>query len=1226
MKSLQRIILIDSYLPGLVEFKVSEHTNICGPNASGKTTLQRLLLVFYGELPSNVVPKSRDSFERWYLPRTSSYVIYEYINHQGVTYQVALSSSADGRAVNYRFIGKAYEIEDYIKSQSDNGAMDIFGMQELGRRLRSLGIECSTQLSTKEYRAIIQNDQNLARILTNSKEIRTYARQYSLCDSKHSLRHVEKLVRAIHTKSGKMSAIKTMVAAILEEDAIEPPSIRIKPENVKKWADEILVVEQMSRRQPEMVKLSQLDHEVTAIEVRLGDAVAFFAQSKNQCAATIIELKRYTDELSAQRKQTEQQWQMVSGEKNDLIAKAKSTYKNAQLELDQIDRRYHEYCNSGIERVQSNLAHLDSLRKEMGEVERQHRLLTEEHSDIEKASQARKWEISQHELKQSRVEQALLDKHNEARRTKVERYTALLHEEKHEQSSKRAAIKDRYQALTHALELEIQALKSQLQHRGSTEAELLEIEVIERKQAESDARKDRLEHELKSTATALKQHRLNHDKQLVALDAAGKLVERAEAAFQEARKLRFPPDASLLRFLRTESPDWINSLGKIIDPNLLSRSDLKPSLNPVNTDCYGVHLDLGAIDLPLHCQNDAALALKVSQSEESLRLEQLSFDALSKALEKSYEQMRDLEQKNTFLESDMTTANRDSNALKTEKSALQQHHKINLQARRALDQQAIDQKTKALKSLADEGKRELSSIDALFNEQMMEQKIMHEDSLRELDASIAVAEQRLKDIRSTAAANLKEAQQMYENTLLEKGVDAKRIAELATHKQSLSQTIGETEDRRAEVNEYLDWKARTLEIRKPDCVRLIATAKADEAALLAEHAEAERQRDISRDALRNAALETDEQLNKMNAYQRDAERLLQLLHNEATISQVDTGQSVNLAEFVVRVGQAEQCLLDLNKKREALKAIIDQLDVMINKSGASKLSEAWERSRKDCKLDNGTTDLHCIVKEIGTIFNGLLPQLAKSLLDEGRNYGTDIKNYYDVLADINNKIGAQAARITRHIEDDLELDGVTDSGVRIISKISSLDYWDDLNRFIALYQEWRDSGYTSQPSIEYIEAIKAVSGILSRNTDRISMVNLLDIEIRLTEGKSHLIIRTDQEMADSSSQGMAYMILCKFLLAFTRMLRGNIKQRIHWPIDELGTLHITNIEKLFKACDRSDIVIVGALPNTDMNILKLFTERYMINPKTKALGIMKPQTSQLAQRLADLKATEQEPA
>ena len=50
MAHLLRIVMIHGHLSGVVELSVDGHTNICGTNASGKTTLQRLVPVFYGEL------------------------------------------------------------------------------------------------------------------------------------------------------------------------------------------------------------------------------------------------------------------------------------------------------------------------------------------------------------------------------------------------------------------------------------------------------------------------------------------------------------------------------------------------------------------------------------------------------------------------------------------------------------------------------------------------------------------------------------------------------------------------------------------------------------------------------------------------------------------------------------------------------------------------------------------------------------------------------------------------------------------------------------------------------------------------------------------------------------------------------------------------------------------------------------------------------------------------
>ena len=79
MYSLNRLILIDSYKAGTVqEIRLDGHTNLNGVNDAGKTTLLRLIPLFFGERPGRLVPKSRvtDSFAKHYLPNESSYIIF----------------------------------------------------------------------------------------------------------------------------------------------------------------------------------------------------------------------------------------------------------------------------------------------------------------------------------------------------------------------------------------------------------------------------------------------------------------------------------------------------------------------------------------------------------------------------------------------------------------------------------------------------------------------------------------------------------------------------------------------------------------------------------------------------------------------------------------------------------------------------------------------------------------------------------------------------------------------------------------------------------------------------------------------------------------------------------------------------------------------------------------------------------------------------------------------
>ncbi len=118
MPQLLRIILIHTHLPGVVEIQLDQHTNICGTNASGKTTLQRLVPVFYGEQPNKVVPRTRKKFDEFYLPCSNSYIIYEYQRETGDNCLVVLTGKNEG-GVEYRFVRTSYNPDFFLRYTGD---------------------------------------------------------------------------------------------------------------------------------------------------------------------------------------------------------------------------------------------------------------------------------------------------------------------------------------------------------------------------------------------------------------------------------------------------------------------------------------------------------------------------------------------------------------------------------------------------------------------------------------------------------------------------------------------------------------------------------------------------------------------------------------------------------------------------------------------------------------------------------------------------------------------------------------------------------------------------------------------------------------------------------------------------------------------------------------------------------------------------------------------------
>lgn len=85
--ALRRLILIDAYRKGAItELKLDGHTSLTGANGVGKTSLLRLIPLFYGESPNKLVQGGgvNQSFVQYYLPHTTSFIVFEYSRRQGL--------------------------------------------------------------------------------------------------------------------------------------------------------------------------------------------------------------------------------------------------------------------------------------------------------------------------------------------------------------------------------------------------------------------------------------------------------------------------------------------------------------------------------------------------------------------------------------------------------------------------------------------------------------------------------------------------------------------------------------------------------------------------------------------------------------------------------------------------------------------------------------------------------------------------------------------------------------------------------------------------------------------------------------------------------------------------------------------------------------------------------------------------------------------------------------
>ena len=1215
MAGLKRIILIDTHLPGVVELKLDGHTNICGTNASGKTTLQRLIPVFYGEYPSRVVPATRDSFERWYLPRQSSFIIYEYTRAEGDLCQAVLTSNGTG--VNYRLVGKPFDIDDYLFKQK-SGKFSSTSSAELARAMKRNNVLVTSLLTTKDFRAVMQNDQGVLNQSSNARELLGYAKVFSLCTPSQHMRHIEKLAKAVHSKEGKMETIKAMIAAILEEDGVQPPTSSLSRNRVDDWIRECHLIKQFDQIRPEFSKLEQADMALTTSEQTLGGLKKQFELDKTQLSAKTETLGNELEENQFQRKQNELLWHDSRDELNQIVSSARADVDKYTSELDAVEREFDNWQQQNIEQLKDDVANLPQWQNELEMTSSRYQLLTEKHQDIESAFNRRMAELGEklsltlEQLSASRQEAA--DKRSEQQQKERDALQTI----RDDFSQQIQELNATHQSQLSDLKVTEAELKASLANAGYNEFEQSQLDLLDATIKEASVTED-------AARTEYRQAQQRHSKAVqvrqeasTALDKARQVYQREEKAVDKVKALLYPGQGSLLEFLRANVDDWESSLGKVLRPELLERTDLTPTTGEGDS-FYGLSLALSAIDTPDYAHTEQSLKQSLSDAEEALAQALAAQNECETTLAKANEEVRNAELAMTQKDNAVKSAEASRKRAQQDRDSVLSEYQAALSSRKQKAKSRLEANQQAQKQCKAQFELDRDDMKDQQRESETEHSFHWQQLIADTDARISQLDADMKKARDAAAKDRKEMEQWLEDELNNRGVDVDEIGQLKKRIKVLKDDIYKTESQRHKVSDYARWYETVFNGHKVTWQN--ALAKARKALGEAERSLAQKQsaykeaREKLKDqqvALESSLKTASEQLDQVQSLSKALAKLNLRVKDDNDAKFEDASISQRLSEAQSLLQERENLLSDV-------RAYVERFDQLIAAQAGTGLSDTWERAREECAVINAHgvkgIDHRRMVSHLSQLLNVIVPQKLQGLREQGRIFGADLNQYYFVLADIDKRIVSQSRRITKEVDGELFLDGVSDSAVKIRSRISELEFWPELEQFRKHYEAWMEGGANELPDEDYGLSMRKVLDILGRAALSGGISKLLDIELHLREGNSDLVIRTDRQLNESSSHGMAYLILCKFLLAFTRLLRGETDATIHWPIDELGTLHQSNVKKIFDACQNNNISVVGAFPNPESEVLTLFENRYLIDKVTRKLQVVQPKASIIAERL-----------
>jgi hypothetical protein len=1220
MPGLHRIILINCHLPGFVELDVSGHSNICGTNASGKTTLQRLIPVFYGELPSKVVPKTRKKFDDFYLPHANSYLIYEYQRETGEYCQVVLTrKGSDG--VQYRFVEAPYH-QEQILVDTEQGNVQAMLPEQWIKQLRQLGIDFSHKIqATSEFRSIIQNDASVGRGLgRESTKLRQLASRYSLVASQHRIRHMEKLVSAVHAKEGKMDTLRTMLAAIFEEDGLVQPTTTVKNTKAREWITQMRQTMRLQTMQNDYQQIQQQTEKLNAIENQLLQLKPELEKDLQSLATQKADAQAQRNKIKSQQSSAKESFEQAEGLLNSRVSETTENLKAKSSRLDHIQQQYEKYQDSDVDQLQQDMDALPLKREEYEQKLEQYNLLIEQHKDLQGKLDQQKFKLSESLERLSRKNQlqvkTISQQKETQRKTQNEKEASLrgqFEQRKELQSSE-------FDQQLLDVERSIVRQEHQAKQASPTEQEVenavlvdKRLELAQRAWQQSSKAKKHAE----NTYQQLRNKREEADK---VLHQARQTTRLAKERLQLLHKQLSPEHDSLRQFLRDNKPGWEQSIGKLIDEPLLDRKDLSPQLlaeknEAQSNSLLGIQLDLAAIDAPSYAQDETALSLSLEQAKKHLLAAEKHQKQTESDLDQCHHeaelQRETAAEKNRVFEQ----AEQEVSYAQSAKQRFADELKLALEKRKQQAKQALQQYLDEKQNIISQKQSAIELLRSDFEEQLLEFKTGWQGELAVLDEQVEELERQVDHKRQQNREQIKQLEDAFNQELANKDIDPNTLRELKQQIEALKSHIQLVTVRRDELNEYKTFMQTDWLKQRPQLLEQEAELKGLAQQLEQQQSNLRSQYHAKRAELSKALTEVEKSLSGLGSLITEIEPMVRQLSHIIFTFEASDEHSFNLGDQAERINRCSEALESRNRGEKQLKESFNEFESGLGKDAGKDFLDTMLQAFSVLDEDANVRERLPILQRLLSI----LESRQRQIVEQGETIGGDLNRFFTVFSDINRKIAQQSKRLTDEVSDDLNLDGIARSEVKIISTVDELNFWAPLKHFAQQYHKWSTSD-DFLPSEAYLDNLADVVEVLP-NDASYSIESLLRLELHLNEGGSDLVIKNDRQLLESSSHGMAYLILCKFLLAFTRLLRNQADVNIHWPIDEIGTLAYHNVEKLFTACDANHIHILGAFPNPESDVLMLFKHRYLIDKQKQHLEKIEPKLSRIAERLQQNKAS-----
>jgi len=691
--------------------------------------------------------------------------------------------------------------------------------------------------------------------------------------------------------------------------------------------------------------------------------------------------------------------------------------------------------------------------------------------------------------------------------------------------------------------------------------------------------------------------RRDYDDLELQVNGGDNAIEKAETELEELLAADSAGDDTFLGFLRRNKPNWAADIGRVVSPETLLRSDLAPVLSDGST-LYGVSIDLDQLTAGRYSSEETIQQeIKLVRTRLDKRKEEVAEDR--KLLAKTKEAMDKAKTAISLHEAAIATAkNRKQAADTAVKTALQrvEHSKKGAltKAQAALDAcvENLTLAVRAQESLKSDHRKELEAVERLQATNLHQLKSEESSALREIDTH-------KKTIEADLAAKIKQIASDRDASLRDKGYSTDVLNALRDRISTLEKQIADAAKLRTVVTQYRDW-LETLWSQRPTHEQERQTAEAEAARLKRQTDDVLSERKETTDRKQAALKQIAEQI---SGHQK--KRILargqtgELVHWPQDQETLQAGFE-QVPDIDALVAERRRLTASLDELREKIRQGVDE----IRRQMMSLVGTGPEKFYSNAVATSGYPRSgmeHEWIEVFRAWFQQEHETNRTDLLQRGKTLAQNISSFWKSLDNFKRNISTFASDLRANLEQGRIFETIADVSTEIRAEVDTQSYWEAVGNLHREYETWHTTGDPALPPPSFVDAAKQVALVIGEDKGLVAEpVDLISLKISANVNNQGVkTASTEHELANISSNGLSYIILCVILIGFVNRIRRSENVVVPFVVDELKDLSFANAKTLLDLLTRNNITMISAFPDVDHDLAELFERNYKILPGRK---------------------------